>query len=42
MTIAIIIVESRIRDNGGNYIKDENGNIVRIPNNVQTKIDRRD
>lgn len=34
--------ENRIRDNGGNYIKAENGDIVRIPNSVQTRIDRRD
>lgn len=32
--------EYRIRDNGGNYIKDNNGNMLRIPNNVQTDIVR--
>lgn len=34
--------ENRIRDNGGNYIKDDKGDIVKIPNSVQTRIDRRD
>ena len=34
--------EKRIRDNGGNFIKDSNGNLVEIPNNVQTRIERRD
>lgn len=33
--------ESRIRENGGNYIKDANGNSVRIPDSVETQIDRR-
>lgn len=34
--------EYRIRDNGGNYIKDYNGNICRIPSNVETKVERRE
>ena len=34
--------EYRIRDNGGNYIKDYNGNICRIPSNVETRVERRD
>ncbi len=34
--------EQRIRDAGGNYIRDDNGNLVRIPENVQTRIERRD
>lgn len=34
--------EQRIRDTGGNYIKDSNGNLVEIPNSVQTRIERRD
>ena len=34
--------EYRIRDNGGNYIKDSNGNIYRIPSNVETRVERRD
>ena len=34
--------EERIRDIGGNYIKDSNGNLVEIPANVQTRIERRD
>ncbi|MDR3279839.1 MAG: hypothetical protein LBT23_04955 [Synergistaceae bacterium] len=34
--------EERIRDAGGNYIKDSNGNLVEIPSNVHTKIERRD
>lgn len=34
--------ENRIRNAGGNYIKDHNNNLIRIPDNVKTKIDRRD
>lgn len=34
--------EERIRDIGGNYIKDSDGNLVEIPANVQTRIERRD
>jgi hypothetical protein len=34
--------ENRIRENGGNYIRDSNGNLVEIPPNVQTRIVRRD
>lgn len=34
--------ENRIRENGGNYIKDKNGNLIEIPADVQTKIERRD
>lgn len=34
--------ESRIRESGGNYIKDSNGNLVEIPADVQTRIERRD
>ena len=34
--------EERIRDAGGNYIKDSNGNLVEIPTNVHTRIERRD
>lgn len=34
--------EKRIRDEGGNYVKDENGNLVEIPSDVQTRIERRD
>lgn len=34
--------EYRIRDNGGNYIKDYDGNICRIPDNVETRVERRD
>lgn len=34
--------EERIRDAGGNYIKDENGNLVQIPSHVHTRIERRD
>ena len=33
--------EYRIRDNGGNYIKDADGNVIRIPNNVETRVERR-
>lgn len=34
--------ESRIREAGGSYIKDSNGNLVEIPATVQTRIERRD
>ncbi|WP_204166838.1 hypothetical protein [Bacillus sp. CGMCC 1.16541] len=34
--------EARIRENGGNYIKDSNGDLVEIPEDVTTKIERRD
>lgn len=34
--------ENRIRENGGNYIRNNEGNLVEIPDNVQTKIERRD
>ena len=34
--------ETRIRENGGNYIKDTKGNLINIPDTVQTKIERRD
>ena len=33
--------ESRIRDAGGNYVRDSNGNLVEIPPTVQTRIERR-
>jgi hypothetical protein len=33
--------ENRIREAGGNYIKDSNGNLVKIPENVHTQIERR-
>jgi hypothetical protein len=33
--------EARIRDAGGNYIKDSNGNLVEIPKDVQTRVERR-
>lgn len=33
--------EYRIRDNGGNYVKDNNGNVCRIPSNVETRVERR-
>lgn len=32
--------EYRIKENGGQYVKDSNGNLLRIPNNVQTNIVR--
>ena len=34
--------EYRIRDNGGNYIKDYDGKVCRIPDNVETRVERRD
>lgn len=33
--------EMRIREAGGNYVKGPNGGLVRIPSNVQTRIERR-
>jgi hypothetical protein len=33
--------EQHIREAGGNYIKDSNGNLVEIPPDVQTRIERR-
>lgn len=34
--------EERIRESGGNYIKDpETGEVIRIPNSVHTRIERR-
>lgn len=39
---AQIAKEDRIRECGGNYIKDSNGNLVEIPSDVKTKIERRD
>lgn len=34
--------ENRIREAGGNYIRDYRGNLVQIPPNVHTRIERRD
>lgn len=34
--------EYRIRTNGGNYVKDTQGNIYKIPDNVETRVERRD
>jgi hypothetical protein len=34
--------ENRIRDNGGNYIRNNTGNLVKIPDTVRTRIERRD
>ena len=34
--------EYRIRDNGGNYIRDYDGNVYRVPDNVETRVERRD
>lgn len=33
--------EMRIREAGGNYVQGPNGELTRIPNNVQTRIERR-
>lgn len=33
--------ENRIRDAGGNYIRDNNGNLVQVPTTVHTRIERR-
>ena len=34
--------ETRIREAGGNYVRDNNGNLVEIPPTVQTRIERRE
>lgn len=34
--------EGRIREAGGNYVRDRSGNLVEIPPNIQTRIERRD
>jgi hypothetical protein len=34
--------EVRIRESGGNYIRDNNGNLVEISENVSTRIERKD
>ena len=34
--------EDRIRDAGGNYVRDKDGNLIEIPATVKTKIERRD
>lgn len=34
--------EDRIRDAGGNYVRDSAGNLVEIPSDVRTRIERRD
>lgn len=35
--------EERIRENGGNYIKDpDTGELIRIPDSVHTRIERRE
>ena len=34
--------EERIKENGGRYIRDNNGNLVEIPSNVKTRVERRD
>lgn len=33
--------ENRIRENGGNYVRDDNGNLIEIPRHVQTRVERR-
>lgn len=33
--------EERIRANGGNYIKDSDGNLLRLPDDMHTRIERR-
>ena len=37
-----IAKETRIRESGGNYIRDYDGNLIRIPDNVCTRIERRE
>ena len=33
--------EERIRDSGGNFIKDNTGNLIEMPENIHTRIERR-
>lgn len=37
-----IAKEDRIRDAGGNYIRDNNGNLVQVPATLRTRVERRD
>ena len=37
-----IAKENRIRENGGNFIETDNGNLIEIPDSVRTQIERRD
>lgn len=34
--------ENRIRENGGNYVRNSDGELVKIPSDVHTRIERRD
>lgn len=34
--------ENRVRESGGNYVRDNNGNLIKIPSNIQTRVERRD
>ncbi|MBQ8133911.1 MAG: hypothetical protein IJ192_05855 [Clostridia bacterium] len=34
--------EQRVKNAGGVYIKDKHGDLVKIPNSVRTRIERRD
>lgn len=34
--------ENRIRNDGGSYIRDNNGELIKVPENVQTNVERRD
>lgn len=33
--------EYRIRENGGDYVKGNNGELIRVPQNIETRVDRR-
>ena len=37
-----IAKENRIRENGGNYVRNSDGELVKIPSDVHTRIERRD
>lgn len=39
---AQIVKEAHIRENGGNYVKLSNGDIVEIPESIIAKIERKD
>lgn len=34
--------ENRIRNDGGSYIRDNNGELIKVPESVQTNVERRD
>ncbi len=37
-----IAKENRVRENGGNYVRDKTGSLIEIPGSVRTRVERRD